>query len=408
MKIRITALRHLLAWSLLMLAISFCPAASLTAQALPTAQFSSWMQLEQIVSDSVICQIWRKPISDLPKGATGYVMVSYQVKQIGSPNELDRTVKSLLQKEQFNDLVGKGFTITMLPWDISGKQGALFAIKGLATNSAGSARAQYADVYSLAFSRGNFMIWLQVRQSCTVAELSDIKQVLKHSDGPQIANSVANTVLDIWHAKPVIPSATPPVSANPSPVTVTRPAENNIEPAPIAPTITPAQTTPTVSVPTPAVPAVSTPTTPTKPVLVTPPPPETGRWQTTDGYLSLVLPTGWKVQPKTPSIITGAPNCTISLYPFDTYSDEAGRDRAITGFVSTMRNIAALNFQQQSCTINDATGVLVSYTNHSKHMVYSYYLAKSGRLWRLNVELTQAKAPLPGAVRTMMESLRLQ
>lgn len=382
---------------------------------LPPQRFDGWARLQQDVDATAIHQVWRQPLTGLPKDADGYLMVSYQVVDAGSSVQAADMAKQLLQREQFNEYVARGFSVTGTPWTPADTQSMLFSVRGL-SQSSHKANAQRADIYVLAFARETQVVWLQVRQVCTAGELAVADKAMKNAAGKTLADELATYVVSLWTTPPVTAApAIPDVPVTPAPETppvTPAPTPTAAAPDTMSDPPTTVQTT-TPATPTPAVPeAVQPPPVAPTPVVTapapTPPVPDDGsRWHTDDGFLSLQLPDGWKASTKYPYDVTGQ-QVAVRIFPWEPCASATARDAALTDFAATQREIALKDFTQDACSVDGATGAMVRYTNYAKQTTVAYLLAKSGRFWRVDITLLGENSALPDAVKQLMASLRLQ
>ena len=366
---------------LLLLALGCHAATALSSYQLPNARFQDWAVMSNTCSDAAINQIWRKALTGTPKGADGYLLVSYQVSTADSAAAAQLAAGKLLEREQFSNYAGRGYTITTDTWPIGGQHEVMFTLRGL-SQSTTEVRAQCAHIYTLALARNSYVIWLQIREASTATEFNLTDRTLKNAGARAIADEIATYLLTQW-----LPST---------------PAATDI-PAPLAPTPDPQATIPA---PKPA-PDVTTPAD-TKLPTVAPPADDAPRWKTKDAHLSLVLPGGWHVSNKTPYRMTGDAGITITLYPSDPYTTDNARDNALRSAVAAQRDIALAAFTQASFTIDEAIGATVQYTNYAHNTVVCDFFAKSGRFWRLDINLPGEGQTLPATISRMIASIRVQ
>jgi hypothetical protein len=502
---------------LLTLTLSASYAASLSSYALHLQQFRDWSKLQDAISENAITQVWRNPLTNLPKGVDGYLMVSYQVTTKDSPEEAASDARAQLQRSSFNDYIARGLVVTSSPWNLPARQAVVFNIRGL-SHTTEVARAQAANVYTLAFAHDSVQVCLQVREVCTSDELEGTDKILKKSGGQSLANTLAMAILQLWQMTPAAddvvmaptpsavtppapqtgsqpnggaaaPVATPPATVAPTPAapaTAPAPVATKATPNPAAPstvmptppgkveTTPPARTANTAATPPPAAPApvaaasatpppattatpIASPATPVAvtaspapstsapaaapalaaaatpapaaPAMAAPAPstpapvaapapavtaastpaaPDVPRWKSADGFLSLVVPNGCKVSGKEPYIFTGVAQSTLRLYPWDPYTTDTQRDAALHDFAASQMDIAAKNFSQRACQLDGATGMRVQYTNYAHGTTVAYLFAKSGRLWRFEVNLPEENATMPAAVQAIIDSLRVE
>ena len=248
----------------------------LTSRRLLDDRFSDWVVLQGESTDTRINQIWRQPLKNLPKGADGYEMVSYQVQQADSLQDASQRAQALLEKKRFNEYRAQGYDVDMKTWSVAGQHTVQFLVHGL-NHTTDEATAHSAEIYTFAMAQEKWVIWLEVRLVSTASELDVSDRSLQKTGGRAMAEELVNEVLALWTDRqpaPVAPTtpATPPPAATP-PATQVAPVTPA---APVAPT-TPATPPPAATPPatqvapvTPAAPVV--PTTPaTPPPAATPP-----------------------------------------------------------------------------------------------------------------------------------------
>lgn len=357
----------------LLMAFTTARSASLTAYRIPAQRFQGWTQVQNDSDDTVLYQIWRQPLTDMPKGAEGYMMVAYQVIHTESFLQAEAYVAKLLQKEQYNEYVAQGLSVSSTPWTAGGDQGVKFTVQGL-SHSTANARAQRAEIYTLAFTHDADVVLLQVRQVITAKDLGVMDKTPKKTITPTIADDTAALVHALWADGATVQP-------------VPQPAEEPVEePMTTEPAV---GTTPPVNEETPA-------------------PVDGLHWKTADGLFSLTLPTGWTATGKTPVIFTDKEDVNIRLYPSEPYTTDAARDKALASFVAGQRDVAASHFSSAAVQIDGATGMSVRYTNYAKRTTAAYLLAKSGRLWRVEVDLPGTNTALPGGVVGIINSINMQ
>ncbi|HEY3379974.1 MAG TPA: hypothetical protein VGL77_21070 [Armatimonadota bacterium] len=272
-------------FSLLALAATLLSAASLRDFRLPPERFQGWANLQDDCTDSMIAQTWRQQLPNLPKGVDGYLMVSYRVITVESPLAATADADRLRHRDQFNDMIAKGYKVTSTPWVVKGKTGAIFSVSGM-TQSTKSTRAQTADIFTLPFSQDTRVIFLQVRQVSTADDLIAPERVLLTAGGKALAEEIAATLITLWIGTPksaetTTPTTTPPEKPGLLEFTVepTPPQPTNAQPVttpttPLAPTNTTTSTVPSTTTPPPTTNTTTTakPTVPTTPPAQTPPP----------------------------------------------------------------------------------------------------------------------------------------
>ncbi len=97
----------------------------------------------------------------------------------------------------------------------------------------------------------------------------------------------------------------------------------------------------------------------------------------------------------------------MRLYTAESYGNDTDFNKALADFVASQQEVSLGHFSQQDYRGDDATGVMVQYTNFDKHTVLSYYFGKAGHLWRFEVELARENAPLPPSITELMAHLRI-
>ena len=364
-------------------------AAALDAYLIPTQRFIDWSMITRESSDAALTQVWQKPLPNTPKHADGYVMVAYSVTTHATPAAAAQQAGAQLQKVQYNSYLGKGYTVESQGWVVQGLPGAIFILSGLAHDSMAGTRAQMARIYTLAFAREEQMILLQVREVSSARELKVTERVLNKAGGRELANALGSEVIARWLTQPT--AVVPPVSTEPEPIPGTEPT-----PTPPNPSENPVAVTPIPPEPFP--PAL--PEDPT-PLL------EGTRWATPDKLLVLTLPNGWTVKGKLPYVISGQPEATLRLYPYDDYQTAEQRDAKLQSFVRSQRAIAAGQFVEEPFSVDGAVGKRVHYVNDAGQGVYAHYFGKSARLWRLDVYMERADSPLPEMIRAVLASITL-
>ena len=208
------------------------------------------------------------------------------------------------------------------------------------------------------------------------------------------APASSETPVKVAPAAPTPPAPPAPPAANPPP----DPAKT----APPARSDTPADT---------AKPAPPEPAKPTPPTTPAPPAPPAGKvWQTEDKTLTLSLPDAWSVAGKVPYIFTGEPDVTMRLYPADSYKTDDELKACIQEYIDSQREVSLSNksFAQQACRLDGATGVVVRFTNYAGRITQGFFLGKSGRLWRIDIDLPGNNQALPESVQHVIEGMRVQ
>jgi len=262
---------------LILLAVTIVWSGPLTSRRMPDGRFKDWIALQLNCSDTEITQIWRQPLTDLPKDSDGYIMVSYQVRQADSARQAVQNAQALLQKARFSDYTSKGYTVTQTSWSVAGQHGAQFVVAGMNNSRRGEPMsAERAEIFTFATAQDNWVVWLEVRQKCTTSDLYASQNSLQKAGGRDLAEELVNTVLQIWLSrsttdtpstvpdKPVAPvtPATPTTPATPDKPAPTTPATPAIPEKPTTPAVPDKPATPDK----PAVPGTpATPTTPDKP-----------------------------------------------------------------------------------------------------------------------------------------------
>ncbi len=413
---------------LLLVMVATAHAESLAKRRLPADQFHGWTIVELDCTESLLRQIWRQPLTELPKDTSGYTLVSYQAEHVDSTADANKRIQFILQKQRFNEYIGKGYELTVLPWTAQGKQGAIFTVRGTEQNTTVAA-AHRADIYTVVFQHAEWVVWFELRQVYTAPDLAAADKLQKKSTAQSVTDDLTATVARLWgetetEVTPAAPATLPAAPAPaapaapttaPAPVPATPPAATPA-PAPTAPpavtSTAPAAPPAATPMPAPVAPAPAEKETPVvAPAAAAPQPaatpPDPNRWTTGDRHLSLKLPDGWHVTGEGPHTFTGFPSATIRLYPADTYTTDGELTQALEEFVKSQQQIAKKPFTRRDFMPDGATGVQVSYRSYDKHMVYVYYFGKSGRLWRFSVEMADEKAPLPPIVSTMLETIHL-
>ena len=96
------------------------------------------------------------------------------------------------------------------------------------------------------------------------------------------------------------------------------------------------------------------------------------------------------------------------MLPPETYASRDELTRALQDFVETQRDISRKGFTNQKFEVDGVTGVQVRYISFESHTVYSYYFGKSGRLWRIEIDLDGADTPLPATLDQMVRQVKVK
>ncbi len=260
------------ALSLLVVLFSVAWCDSLADRLMPSVRFQGWVTLQYDCSDTLIRQMWRQRLYDLPKGVDGYTMVSYQVERSPSLKEAQQRVKVLNQKQRFSDYISQGYTATAIPWAVSGFQAVKFTVRGTAYNTSNGDIMQRADMYTFAVGAADWVIWLEVRQVIKAREQSQVDRAMDKAGGQAMADDLVATLLALWNgnhsttAVPMLEVPTPPAETPVAPIETPKPPAET--PKPPAETPKPSAETPKPPTETPKPPA-ETP----KPPAETPKPP---------------------------------------------------------------------------------------------------------------------------------------
>jgi len=417
-----TYLRLLGAVCLLMLMLTATWADTPTSHMLSPERFRGWVTLRSENSDDLISQVWRQSIVNLPKGADGYLMASYQVEHLRSAAQMKERIGAIAT--QLNTYIAQGYSVTKTPWVVQGQQGIKSTVRGLSHGTV-DARAHRAELFTMVLPRDDYIIWLEVRQASSAKDLATADKSLLHADGEQLAEQLLLDVLSLWTPRapePPLPEIViPPVTPS---LEVATPPDTKIASIPDAaspstPTLAAVPTTPTVPETMPVAPTQAVvqapqnaPPAASVPVAVTPPAPvipEKPRWQVAGGAFSLLLPEKWTVSGKGPYTISDGKDdgITLRLYPSEPYTGEQDLTAALKYFVETQRDIALKSFAYQPYEIDGARGVQVNYTNHAHRTSYGYYYGKTGRLWRIDVDIPGDDTPMPTTVTTLLNSVRI-
>lgn len=268
--------RLILIICVLAFAICLAGAATLSSFRLPTQHFNDWSVLQDDCTDSSLVQIWRQPLADLPKGADGYLMVSYQVAVLGSPEQVANQATKLLTREQFSSYIGMGYEVSTAPWPKCGLHGMIATVQGMDQHTA---KARRADIYTCVLAHDTYLIWLQVRQASSANDLPTADRALKNAGGNALADEVATYLLTQWASpKPAPSDMSAPATTTPQQTNAAAtPATTNTSPAsPVAPPVSQAvavtaktdtpSTTPTAESTKSETPRATANTTPATPV----------------------------------------------------------------------------------------------------------------------------------------------
>ena len=238
---------------LLLLAAAVIRATPQDLHRLADERFRDWIILQSDITDLHISQIWRQPLSNLPKGIDGYQMVSYQVQQTESPPEAARKTRELLQKQRFSDYIAQGYDVTANSWAVGGRQAVQFVVSGINHNTT-VMTVQHAEIFTFALAQDNLVIWLEVRQVNTTQSLELADHALEKAGGRELAETLVGDVLALWYLTP----------DKHEPLT-------HITPTPPVPAVKPSDVPAIPATPAPVVKAPDAPTTPAVPAPVVKP-----------------------------------------------------------------------------------------------------------------------------------------
>ncbi|MHB0935492.1 MAG: hypothetical protein ACYDCO_13105 [Armatimonadota bacterium] len=436
---------------LLIIAASTLRAESLVSRKLTGARFLGWVNLQDVCTDIAIDQVWRQRLYDIPRGLDGYTMVSYKVARTESPTQAAQVVKDLNHQRRFNDYIAKGYKVTNEPWMVRNYKCIKFVVRGTDPTDDQNV-AHRAEMYTFAVPADNWFVWLEVRQVISGPDLATLDRAMEKTGGQRMAEDLVDVVYSLWN--PIPDDQSPVTPEPPKPDNVTPPAEppkpdeatppveppKPVEaPKPVEPPVAPPkpdEVTPPVQPPKPdevKLPAeppkpVEPPVEPPKPVTpveppkpVDPPKPVeplkpvapalpagTKKWTTPDGFLSLVIPEAWAVSGKTVFTVAGPAGAGVRILPPESYASADELTRALKDFTETQQEISGKNFSSKAFSVGGATGVEVHYSAVHGHGMHLYYFGKSGRLWRLEIDVNDASKPLTPELVQMVSLITVQ
>lgn len=352
---------------------------------LPVYRFRDWNMLENKVSDAGINQQWKKNLPDTSPHNDGYLLVAYNVISAATREEATAQAAILMQKAQYNNYLAQGFTVESEGWSLKGLPAVIFIISGLTHNSMADTRAQLARIYTLAYAYEECVVLLQVREVSYASDLKKCQKLLKNVGGRNLTEELAAELIQKWYYTttnddlddPILPpKITPPVDDNKDPVidgTADQPTDDvvPIEPLPVAKL-------------------------------------EGKLWETPDHYLSLIVPDKWKVSGKLPYSIAGEIGSRLLFYPYDEYRDEEQLAAKLQSFVRSQHEISVDGYAEGEINIDGAIGKQVRYQNVAGQQIYANYIAKSGRLWRIDVIIDQPAAELPEIIKAMLSTVKIK
>ena len=424
---------------LLIVFASSLRAESLDSRKLSGARFLGWVNLQDVCTQTAINQIWRQRLYDIPRNMDGYTMVSYLVGRTASPKEAAQIVKDRLHQRRFNDYLAKGYKVTNEPWVVRNFSCSKFVVRGTDVTDDHNI-AHRAEMYTFAASMAEWFIWLEVRQVVSGPDLTALDRTMEKTGGQRMAEDLVDVVYSLWNpveevqppapieppkpdeANPPVEPPTPdevkPPVGPPKPDVVQPPVEPP-KPDEVKPPVElpkPGEVTPPAEPPKPIEPAQ--PAEPPKPVKPAEPPKPvepvkpaeptlpagTKAWTTPDGLLTLVIPQAWTVSGKTVFTVSGPAGAGVRILPPEPYGSADDLSRALKEFTETQREISEKKFSSKPFSVSGATGVEVHYTAVHGHGMHLYYFGKSGRLWRVEIDMDDAARPL-AAEFTQMVSL---
>ena len=395
---------------LLLAAASLLWASPLDSHKISNARFLGWVNLQDLCTDTAIDQVWRQRLYDIPRGYDGYTMISYKVARTDSAAQAAQIVKELNHVRRFNDYTAKGYKVIADPWVVREYQCVKFSVRGI-DHTTDRDTAHRADLYTFAVTMDNWFIWLEVRQVVTGPEQVQADRAMEKAGGRQMAEDLVDLVYALWNPMPDTPPKTdevaPPVTP-PKPEEVKPPVEQP-KPEEVKPPVEqpkPEEVKPPVeqSKPEEVKPPVETPGPPVTPSL----PAGTKAWNTPDGALTLVIPEAWTVSGKNVFEITGPAGAGARILPPEPYKTADELSRVLRDFTETQRDISEKGFASKEFNISGATGVQVHYTAVHGRTMHIYYFGKSGRLWRLEIDMDGTKTPLTAELEQMVNRLTVQ